>query len=357
MKILVYDVAAEDGGGLFVLKNFYNEIISRSPNNIKWIVMTSLDLFEDTDHVQIMLYKKVKKSWFHRLWFENIELPSIIERIQPDLLVSLQNMPVKRCNCRQFVYLHQSLQYCPKKFSFLKREECALAIRQYLICGMIKHTMCKAEHIFVQTQWIKDATKKWLKWPENNITVVPVTFDLQSVPKKSYVGQKCNVFFYPARAEMYKNHDVIIEACKILQKKEIKDYKVLFTIDSDESVYAKKLFLKAKGLPIEFIGSVPYEKIWDYYSKTILLFPSYLETCGLPMMEVKAIGGRILASDMPFSHEALEEYPNAEFFEFDNANQLADMMKSFLVEARYECVDSERISMNSSLLERIIGKI
>ena len=27
MKILVYDVAAEDGGGLFVLKNFYEEVI------------------------------------------------------------------------------------------------------------------------------------------------------------------------------------------------------------------------------------------------------------------------------------------------------------------------------------------
>ena len=30
MKILVYDVAAEDGGGLFVLKNFYEEVIKDS---------------------------------------------------------------------------------------------------------------------------------------------------------------------------------------------------------------------------------------------------------------------------------------------------------------------------------------
>lgn len=48
MKILVYDVAAEDGGGLFVLKNFYEEVIKDSEKhpNIEWIFLTSYKILE-----------------------------------------------------------------------------------------------------------------------------------------------------------------------------------------------------------------------------------------------------------------------------------------------------------------------
>lgn len=357
MRILVYDVAAEDGGGLFVLKNFYNDILNKSPINIEWIIMTSIDMFEDTEHIKIVCYKKVKKSWFHRLWFENMELPGIIEKINPDLLISLQNMPVKKCNRQQFVYLHQSLQYCPKKFSFFKKTECMTAIRQHIICGMIKNILPKADHIFVQTEWIKEATKDWLRVRDDKITVVPVAFDRHSVPMRTYMGQNSNVFFYPARAEVYKNHDIIIEACKLLVEKGIDDFKVLFTINHGDGAYAEQIYRNIKGLPIEFIGSISYDEIWEYYSKTILVFPSYLETCGLPMVEAKAAGAKILASDMPFSHEVLDGYPNAEFFAFDNAQQLADKMRYFLMEKRYEYVNLERTSTEISLMESMLKKI
>lgn len=357
MKILVYNVAAEDGGGLFVLKNFYNDIRTKSPEEIEWVVMTSQKIFESTDKLQVLCYEKVKKSWFHRLWFENVELPGIIKEINPDILISLQNMPVKRCKCRQLVYLHQSLQYCPKKFSLLKSAERALALRQKLICSLIKRGLPKSEHIFVQTKWIKDATCKWINWPEEKITIVPVSFDISSVPLKPYAGQESKVFFYPARAEMYKNHDVIIEACKILKEEGINDYKVQLTFTPQDGPYAEEIHQKAAGLPIEFVGTLSYEQMWEYYSKTILLFPSYLETCGVPMMEAKAAGARILASDMPFSHEALDGYTNAQFFQYDNSHMLAEKMKELLAGKEYQKIDIQVENNNVSLMERMLERI
>lgn len=357
MKILVYDVAAEDGGGLFVLKKFYNDVLRKSPSNIEWIFMTSLDILKESENIKVFRYEGVKKSWGHRLIFENFYLPKIIKNLNLDLIISLQNMPIKRCKQRQFVYLHQSLQYCPKKFSFLRSEERGMAIRQHIICEIYKTALPMSDHIFVQTQWIKDATKKWLKWPEEKISVVPVSLDYSSVPVKKYKEKNCRDFFYPARAEMYKNHEIVIEACKKLIKRGVSDFKIYFTIKPGDNQYAEGLTRKSRGLPIEYIGMISYESMWDYYSKTILLFPSYLETCGLPMLEAKLAGAWILASDMPFSREALADYPNKEYFTYNNADSLAIKMKEFLDGKKYTITDPKGIVPDKGLLESMLEQV
>lgn len=327
MKILVYDIAAEDGGGLFVLKNFYEQVRARKEEQIEWIFMTSFPLLEEIDSIKVMTYKWIKRSWLHRIFFENFILPGIVKEIQPDLVLSLQNMPIMHCNAKQMVYLHQSLQYCPKKFSFFKDEERSLAIRQRIICNMYKYGLKKAEHIFVQTQWIKDATKEWIDFPEEKITVVPVALGESPISITPYVGYGKNVFFYPARAEIYKNHEVIIQACRLLEEEGIRNYEVIFTVKPEDNSYVMWLQKEAKGLPIKFIGQTEYDGVWEYYLKSVLIFPSYLETCGLPLLEAKIAGSIILTSDMPFSHEALEDYENAQYFSYDNPDMLASMMK------------------------------
>ena len=357
MRIIIYDVAAEDGGGLFILKNFYHDVLAYDKEDIEWIFIVSTEEITETDKVHVLRYPQVKNSWIARLQFEYLQMPKIIKGLDPDLVISLQNMPIKRCNARQFVYLHQSLQYCPKKFSLLKGEERGLAIRQKFISMLIRNAMSKAEHIFVQTQWIKDATVKWLSRDEKEITVVPVTVNTDGIRIKEYSGAESKTFFYPARAEIYKNHGIIIEACKILRDKGINDYRVLFTMSPNENPYAERLAASSKGMPISFIGSVSYEEIWNIYSRTILLFPSYLETCGLPMLEARKAGAVILASDMPFSHEALDNYPNARFFDINDAKDLAAKIEQVLSYPHYTRIEINNDFSSVSLLYRMLQMI
>ncbi|MGB7604382.1 MAG: glycosyltransferase, partial [Lutisporaceae bacterium] len=140
-------------------------------------------------------------------------------------------------------------------------------------------------------------------------------------------------FFYPASEFEYKNHRVLIEACKKLRQEKIKDYKVKFTLKGDENDYVFKLFndVKANNLPIEFIGSLSREKVFELYTKSVLIFPSFIETYGLPMLEAKLHKGIILASDCPFSHEILDEYENAYFFDPFDCEYLARLIKDILV--------------------------
>ena len=75
MKVLVYDVAAEDGGGLFVLKNFYEQVLAYPIDGIEWVFMTSIAILEEATDITVLSYGWIKKSWFHRLFFEKLVLP------------------------------------------------------------------------------------------------------------------------------------------------------------------------------------------------------------------------------------------------------------------------------------------
>ena len=361
MRIVVYDIAAEDGGGLFVLKNFYDEV-SKFSNKIEWIFIVSLNSLTNKDNVIVLRYKNVKISWLHRLAFEKLELPKVLKKIDPDLIISLQNIPVPNCKYTQFVYLHQSLQFCKKKFSFCKKEERSLAIRQRIICNYLyRKILPSAAHIFVQTNWIKKATEDWINYPSSRITVVPVKAENARKFIVDYTGQNSRTFFYPARAEIYKNHQVIIQATKILISKGYANFNIIFTMSPEENNYSKNIFKTAINLPIKFVGILDYDLMWKYYSNTVLLFSSYLETCGLPLLEAKYAKSRILASDLPFSHEALDSYPNAKFFKYDDPIDLAEKMKEMLDNPTYINISEQSLSLCKSetmgLVERMLEEV
>lgn len=357
MKILVYDVAAEDGGGLFVLKSFYQEVLLTEKRDIEWLFVVSNRELEPKHNVSVIVREDVKKSWLHRWSFENREMPRLIQAWNPDLVISLQNMPIRRCRRRQFVYLHQSLQFCPYQFSFLKREERGLAIRQRIICEIYKRTLPLAEQIYVQTRWMKEAMEEWISYEENRISVIPVTVDVSQ--KYKVVDRKWNsrTFFYPARAEIYKNHRVIIEACKLLLKDGVSDFRVIFTVEKEKNAYAEELVKLSEELPIEFVGNLSLEEVYRRYGESVLLFPSFLETCGLPLLEARAVGTMILASDMPFCHEALDDYPNKEFFSYDDALDLAEKMKKCLNMQEIVPVDEGIRLTGEGILEGMMKRI
>ena len=64
------------------------------------------------------------------------------------------------------------------------------------------------------------------------------------------------------------------------------------------------------------------EEVFERYTNSILIFPSYVESFGLPLLEARLSGTYILASDRSFSREILEGYDKASFFEADDCLKL-----------------------------------
>ena len=109
-------------------------------------------------------------------------------------------------------------------------------------------------------------------------------------------------------------------------------FKVLITIRGDENKYTQMIYRNYKNLKnIKFIGQQTRKKVFEIYSNSdCLIFPSKLETWGLPISEFKLFNKPILAADLPYAHETIGNYDKVNFFKPDDANILSKYIEDYL---------------------------
>ena len=132
---------------------------------------------------------------------------------------------------------------------------------------------------------------------------------------------------------------VTTESFKYMQnlsaKTGMKYYEVFLTIRPDENAYTQNLFSYAQehNLNVIFNGPVTREDVFERYTKSVLLFPSYVESFGLPLLEARLTGSPIIAADCSFSREILKGYDKAEFFSELDYIQMGEII--YKINCRY----------------------
>jgi glycosyltransferase involved in cell wall biosynthesis len=321
MRIVVNNIAASSGGALSILKSFYNYLVnSEAGRENEWIFLLSDKHIEETDNIKVIVLDKVKKSWVSRLKFDLYSGRRYISELKPDVVFSLQNTITFGLKCPQVLYMHQSIPFQKeKRFSFLKAEERVLAVYQYIIGKLIKESIKKADKTVVQTKWIKDAVVESTKIPPEKIVNIfpPIEYSANFTKGKFFQSDS---FFYPAAKSLYKNHKCIYDACTILNEKGITDYNITLTIEDENNKQN-----------LSNIGRIPFESVMEKYNTSTLIFPSYIETVGLPLIEASYMGTIILAADCPYARESLKGYNNAYFFDPFKPQQLSSLMEKVIL--------------------------
>ena len=330
MNIMIFDVPATSGGALSILKDFYNQIKADPNKSINWILILSTPKLNESENVKILRFPWIKKSWIHRLYFDLFVAPKLIRKYNPDKILSFQNVIIPHTKVPQVLYVHQPLPFVDYKFSF--RQNKLFWIYQNVIDKLIKHSIKKAQKVIVQTNWMKKACLEQTGVDSRKIKVISPKINLKINKYFEPSETSMQRFFYPAGDLSYKNHRIVIEACKKLKEQGISDYKVVFTLAGNENDHITTLYKEAEKLklPIEFVGSLPREEVFELYTKSILIFPSYIETFGLPMLEARLHETIVLASNCPFSNEILEDYENAYFFDPFDVNELKMLMAEMI---------------------------
>lgn len=320
MKIVVNNIAASTGGAMTILREFY-DYIKVNETEHEWIFLLGDNYLEETEKIRVIILQKIKNSRINKLKFDFITGKDLIEKINPDVVFSMQNIITFGLKIPQAVYIHQSIPFQDiKNFSLLKSTERNLASYQHIIGKIIILSAKKANKVIVQTKWMKKAVSEKAKISEKKIVNVLPNIDAMNICKKEG-KHKRNQFFYPTTDNIYKNNECIYEACKILNSKGVFDFNVKLTIEKKNNF----------DYNIEFVGMIPREQVIDEYNYSTLVFPSYIETFGYPMAEARQMGTIILASDCPFSREVLEGYENAYFFDPFNPEELAELMKQVIL--------------------------
>lgn len=330
MNIMVYDVAAENGGAISILEYFYNQHKKDKDNH--YVYMLSTYHLEETDNVTVVNVPEIKKNWGKRLLFDYIGVRKYIRKFQVDEVLSLQNTIIPFFHGRQTVYEHNALPFSEYRFSV--REDMKMWVYQNIIGRFMISGIKKADRVIVQTEWMRNAIAERI--PEAELKTEVRFPEVSILDGFRFMRPDQCVFFYPANEAPFKNHRLILDACLLLKKKGIMDYSVVFTLKGDETEALNQIREKADSemINMQWIGSLLRETVFEWYSRAVLLFPSYIETVGLPIFEAKYVGCPLLLADCAYARNVAGEYKDVTYFPHDDAAFLAECMEKEIMECR-----------------------
>ena len=348
-KIVLSGINLSEGGPLTIYKECLGYIQERLLENYEIIALVhDKELFSEFDQeINFIEFKDSKKSYIKRCYYEYIYFKKLSQEIKPYLWFSLHDMTPNVIAEKRAVYCHN-----PIIFFKMKKEQILKEWKMFLFTKLYKYVyrinIKKNDYIVVQQNWMRKEFKKIFN--VHNIIVATPNVNLENFKdSKISVESRENSFIFASFPRIFKNFEVICEAVKMLEKKNIKNFKVYLTISGNENKYSSELYNKYKNLKcLKFIGLLNRNTLLEYYQKVkCVIFPSKLETWGLPITEAKELKKSLILADLCYAHETLGNYGTVLFFNPDSAQELAEKMELIILnnssEIKYEGNKVEKI--------------
>ncbi len=329
-KIVISAVNLVEGGTLSILQDCLSYADAELSKRYQVVALVNRKSLFKFSHIDFIEFPYAKRSWFFRLYHEYWLFRNLSKKLSAELWLSLHDMTPNVVAKRRAVYCHNPAPF----YSVSLREAWIEPI--FMAFNLLYHwvyliNIQKNDYVIVQQNWMR--LKFQSMFNVKNIVVshpeVPIFKTLEAHPTKE---ENLRRFFYPAFPRVFKNFEVICEASKKLVEGGIKNFEVIMTIDGTESRYATSIVERYKHISqLKFIGRQTRKKIYDQYQLAdCLIFPSKLETWGLPITEFKFLQRPILAANLDYAHETVGNYINASFFDPNNSEELSKDMLSVI---------------------------
>lgn len=275
------------------------------------------------------------KGWCRRLWCEYVTMHRISKEIAREdgrkvwMWLSMHDTTPRVEAEHQEVYCHTS-------FPFLKCNlrdfwmDPKIVLFSMFTRWAYRINVHRNDCLIVQQHWFRDALSDLIGVPGEKIRVIaPRRCDLSTVTPAA-VKHDVPMFFYASTPDCHKNFETLCEAARLLEEELGRGrFKVVLTIRGDENRYARWIGKRWGGVSsIEFHGFMSREELVGHYlAADCFVFPSRVETWGLPISEYMAVaGGRMLLADLPYAHETSQGALDVRFFDATDALQLKKMM-------------------------------
>ncbi|UZX67882.1 glycosyltransferase [Yersinia ruckeri] len=324
MHIIVNATALFEGGAKTILLQFINNAEKDIENSYYIFISNKLAL---PNAKNIFFYTVEPMGWFGRIRWDSVGLLRYCNRlhIDYDIVISLQNTSIKT-NKEQYVYIHQSLPFTKERIILNDFLSLKLVIYRYFYLFFIKRFITNKTYFIVQTEWMKNALMQ--HFDAASIYVICPDYSLPSLP---YVPKKINgandfIILYPAKPICYKNHMVLIDALYKLKNDGVINCVLLVTFSRGECKWFDRRVAKLDLFEnIEYLGVLEQSTLANYYMNCdTVVFPSYIETFGLPLAEAASLNKYIIASDLPYAKEVLSGYDKVIFTNYLSSKAWAE---------------------------------
>lgn len=326
-----------EGGTLSVLKDCV-QAIENSDRFDDWIFLVLVhnkNLFDESLYKKVTFieFPKSRKSYLYRLYYEYFYFKKYAKENRIDFWFSLHDLSPNVGTIPQAVYCHN-----PSPFTRISLNDLIVQPTFFLFTlfysYMYKINLKKNKFVVVQQLWLKNEFNKRFGVQYDKIVISkPLEYKINFNNIDSNFNKAFKSFLFPTYPRTFKNIEIIGEAVNILNKEGVENFNVIITIDGTENKYSKMICDKyGKSKHLDFIGLQPREVVFSLYNESdCLIFPSTLETWGLPISEYKQFDKPMLVANFQYARETVGGYHKAKFFKSDDARELASYMKELIV--------------------------
>ena len=313
--VVISAVNFSEGGPLTVLIECLSAAVETLGSEWKIVALVhDAALVPQHPRMQVLAFPKPKRSWAKRLGMEwGGGFLALSRELKPDLWLSLHDITPRVEARRQVVYCHN-----PSPFHDLTwreaRIEPSFALFNLFYAHLYRCFIGRNHAVVVQQSWLRDEFRRRYGHPQIIVAhpevrqVAPVALD-----EKGDDG-RC-VLIYPALPRVFKNFEVLCDAVERLPPQVSARLDLRLTVDGTENRYARELLARYGQVPgLSFIGRQSRQQMAGHYARcAAVLFPSLLETWGLPITEAKALGKPLVVADLPYAHETVGDCAQVEF--------------------------------------------
>ncbi len=325
-QLVISAVNITEGGPLTILLEILDAAATALGPEWKITALVHRSSLIVNSRIYTIEFPKSKKFYLYRLYLEYYFFKKLSEKGEIYLWLSLHDITPNISAKIRAVYCHNPSPFYKTKIKdFFIQPFFFIFNKMYMY--IYKININRNNYIVVQQGWLRNIFRE-------KITSKPI---IVCHPNKEVDFEKksaCSIskdkytFFFPSFPRIFKNFEIIGEAVKLIKNNNI-DFEVIITMNGNENNYARLIRRKYGYIEqIKFIGIISRNDVFRYYNNVdCLIFPSKLETWGLPITEFKNTGGLILVADLPYAHETVGAYKNVSFFSPDSPKELASLMR------------------------------
>lgn len=336
-ELVIYAPNIHTGGGAIILNDLLSSL---SDLKVKLIVDARYDFQVKCEilYVQSTIFDRMKTEF---------TLPKICKNAKYILFFG-GLPPMRSSGIRSGIFIQN--RYLLDGFSFNLKIPKKIWLRLFLERLWLKILLPRVDDFFVQTETMQTLVSKYLGKNSDIVKVNSGKSYLRSLKKqkKSTLINQTPSFFYPASAEPHKNHSKLFLAWVMLAETKPKNQSILFVTLSNSEF--EKLHRQVNQLSsIINLGKINHDKILSTYPNvSALIFPSFFESLGLPLIEAQSFGIPIIAAEKDYVRDLVLP---TETFDPSSSRSIFRAVERFTVK-NLLCLDiwKDRISLEEKMI-------